>query len=77
MEKATTTVKRLLKELEKRKTFYFGSKGHEKLVEQYVAELAGEDLSMLSSAVLARDYSLTYRELDSITKKRKAKKGII
>lgn len=57
MEKKTTTVKRMLKEIEKGKILSFGSKSHKKRVEQYVEELFGEDLSLLSSAVLVKDYA--------------------
>lgn len=53
MEKPATTAKRMLKEIEKRK---LGSKGHKRKVEQYVEELIGEDLSLLTSITLVKDY---------------------
>jgi hypothetical protein len=53
MEKPATTIKRMMKEIEKRK---IGTrKTHLKKVEQYVKELEGEDLSMLSTTALIED----------------------
>ena len=62
MEKPTTTVKRILKEIDKRKIFTSGSKGHKKKVEQYVEELMGEDLSLSTSAALVKDYAEQIKE---------------
>lgn len=50
MEKPSTTVSRMLKELEKR------NKAVQKKVKQYVKEFEGEDMSMLSAATLVDDF---------------------
>lgn len=72
MEKPATTVKRMLKEIKKRKIFRFGSnKYHEEKVKQYVEELAGEDLSMLTSTTLVKDYAESCGCLDASIKRRR------
>lgn len=63
MEKPATTVKRMLKEIDRRKVFRLGKEGHEKSVEQYVEELLGEDLSLLTSTALVRDYAEYIKEV--------------